>query len=364
MHTSIIITHNLSSATLLEKKEKNAYASPLIKDGDKKIRYYFSKKPGFFPSLLQEIFLKRKRFKSEWKKNPNPITRARSNAFKVLSASAHGYIGFFGARYYSREASSAILAFVRKFNKETISKTEKAGYKIVYGDTDSVAFLMGDKSKTEIKKFLQKLNSELPGVMELELDGFYTRGLWVTTRDGKTGAKKKYALMDEDNKTKIRGFVTVRRDWCALARKVQNKILQTILNEGDEKKSLEYIKKIIKQVKNRKIEKEELIIKTQLKKPLSEYIAQGPHVIAAKKMKEKEIPVTQGNLIKYYIAETKDKKKLVRDKVKLPDEKGEYDIEYYLNRQILPAVENIFQVFDVNIKQIIEGKKQMTLGEF
>jgi DNA polymerase, archaea type len=364
MHTSIIITHNLSSATLLDKKEKNAYTSPPIQKGDKKVRYYFAKKIGFFPALLQEIFTKRKRFKSEWKKNPNPITRARSNAFKVLSASAHGYIGFFGARYYSREASSAILAFVRKFNKETISKTEKAGYKIIYGDTDSVAFLMGNKSKTEIKKFLQKLNSELPGVMELELDGFYDRGLWVTTRDGKTGAKKKYALIDEEDKIKIRGFETVRRDWCALARKVQNKILRKILDEGDEKESLEYVKKIIKQIKNREIKEEEIIIKTQLKKPISEYIAQGPHVIAAKKMKEREIPVTQGNLIEYYIAETKDKKKLVRDKVKLPGEKGEYEIEYYLNRQILPAVENIFQVFGVNIKEIIEGKKQMTLGEF
>ena len=81
-------------------------------------------------------------------------------------------------------------------------------------------------------------------------------------------------------------------------------------------------------------------------------------------MEEQEIPVTQGNLVEYYIAETKDKKKLVREKVKLPNEKGEYNMEYYLNHQILPAVENIFQVFNVNVKEIVDGKKQMTLGEF
>jgi len=39
-------------------------------------------------------------------------------------------------------------------------------------------------------------------------------------------------------------------------------------------------------------------------------------------------------------------------------------MEYYLNHQILPAVENIFQVFNVNVKEIVDGKKQMTLGEF
>ena len=64
------------------------------------------------------------------------------------------------------------------------------------------------------------------------------------------------------------------------------------------------------------------------------------------------------------LLETKDKKKLVRDKVKLPNEKGEYNIEYYLERQILPAIENIFQIFDINTKEVIEGKKQTQLGDF
>jgi DNA polymerase elongation subunit (family B) len=54
----------------------------------------------------------------------------------------------------------------------------------------------------------------------------------------------------------------------------------------------------------------------------------------------------------------------VRDKVKLPEEKGKYEIDYYLNRQILPAVENIFQIFGINIKENIDGKKQTTLGDF
>ena len=69
-------------------------------------------------------------------------------------------------------------------------------------------------------------------------------------------------------------------------------------------------------------------------------------------------------MVAYYLAETREKTKLVRDKVKLPQEKGKYNIKYYLERQILPAVENIFQVFDINLKEIIEGKKQTTLGDF
>ncbi|MBD3247126.1 hypothetical protein GF378_00715 [Candidatus Pacearchaeota archaeon] len=368
MHTSIIITHNLSKGTLLKnkKQEKNPIESPELTLKGKKQKFYFSKKQGFFPELMREIFNKRKKFKAQYKKDPNVITRARSNAFKVLSASVHGYVGFFGARYYSLEASASILAFVRKYNKDTIKKIEEKDHKIIYGDTDSISFLIKEKNKKQIKKLLSDLNSELPGIMELELEKIYKRGLWVTTRAGKIGAKKKYALIDKEGKLKIRGFETVRRDWCQLSRNVQDKVLRLVLKDGDEKRALEYVKKIVEKIKNREISIKDLIIKTQLKKSIKDYKSLPPHVVAAKKMKEQEIPVTQGNLVEYYISEPPKGKKarLVREKVKLPGEKGKYNIEYYLKRQILPAVENIFQVFDIKIKEIMKDGKQKTLGDF
>jgi len=364
MHTSIIITMNISRSTLLEKKEKDAHESPEIDFGGKKTKFYFSKNPGFIPALMEEILEKRKKYKEEYKKNPDEITFARSNAFKLLSASVHGYIGFFGARYYSVESSASVLAFVRKFNKEIIEKVSKAGHQVIYGDTDSIAFLLGDKTEADAKKLLEKLNLELPGVMELELEGFFKRGIWVTKRTGTFGAKKKYALIGKDGKIKIRGFETVRRDWCKLARVVQNNIIKLILEEGNEKKAFEYLKEVIQKVKKRKINSEDIIIKTVLQKPLSEYKAITPHVIAARKMKEKGLPTSIGNLIEYFIAESKEKKKLVREKVKIPGESGEYDISYYLERQVLPAVENIFQIFNRNVKEIIDGRRQTCLGDF
>ena len=365
MHASIIVSYNISKSTLLQKKEEDSYESPELELNGKKTKFYFSKKSGFFPELLREIVELRKKYKRELKPDAiNPILKARSNAFKLLANAYYGYLGFFGARYYCIEAAASTLAFVRKYNQETIEKVIKEGYKVIFGDTDSVGFSLNKKSKGETLKFLKKLNEKLPGIMELELEDFYKRGIWVAKRTGEAGAKKKYALIDEHGKLKIRGFETVRRDWCALAREVQNNVIKQILNDGNEKKALEYVKEIIKQIKERKINKEKIMIRTQLKKPISEYRNISPHVIAAKKMEEQEIPVTQGNLVEYYIAETRDKKKLVREKVKLPNEKGEYNLEYYLTHQILPAVENIFQVFNVNVKEIVDGKKQMTLGEF
>ena len=107
---------------------------------------------------------------------------------------------------------------------------------ILAHNTDSIAFLMNKKTEAKTKGFLEKLNSHLPGVMELELEGFFKRGLWVTKREGTIGAKKKYALLGKDGKLKIRGFETVRRDWCPLARETQNKIIRLVLNDGNEKR--------------------------------------------------------------------------------------------------------------------------------
>ncbi|HLC87396.1 MAG TPA: DNA-directed DNA polymerase [Candidatus Nanoarchaeia archaeon] len=359
---SVIVTYNLSKSTLLEKPSENAYT---IKIKDKEV--YFSKKPGFVPEILKDILEKRRKYKKELKsakEQEETIKRARSNAFKLLANAYYGYLGFFGARYYSYEAAAATAAFARKAIKDVIRMIEKAEYDVIYSDTDSIAFARGKKNESEIETFLISLNSNLPGIMELELEGFFKRGIWVTKRSGIFGAKKKYALIDKKGNLRIRGFETVRRDWCNLARETQNKVIKYILEDGNEEKALKYVKNIIWKLKKREITKEELIIRSQLRKSLSEYKAISPHVIAARRMKEKKIPIGQGNLIEYYIAETREKKKLVREGVKLPEEPGEYDIKYYLEKQILPAVENIFQVFNINIMEIIEGKKQTTLGDF
>jgi DNA polymerase elongation subunit (family B) len=191
---------------------------------------------------------------------------------------------------------------------------------VIFSDTDSIGFELKGKSKAETKEFLKKLNLELPGIMELDLEDFYKRGLFVAKRTTKEGAKKKYALLKEDDNVKIRGFETVRRDWCRLTRDLQSDVLRSILGKGNEKEALELLKETVKKLKERKVEIKDIMIRTQLRRDVNEYLAEGPHVIAAKKMKEKDVPVRQGMLIEYYIGEGKGKGKRISDKVLLPDE--------------------------------------------
>jgi DNA polymerase elongation subunit (family B) len=361
MYTSVAITYNLSLSSKLEKFKPNSLQVDLGKEG----LVYFSKEKAFFSIMLEEIIKKRKKAKEEYKKNPDNIFRTRSNAYKLLANAAYGYQGFFGARYYCREAAASTAAMARKHILDCIKNLKESGYEVVYSDTDSIAFKLNEHSKEEVLELLEKMNKNLPGVMELELEDFYSRGLWVTKRTGEFGAKKKYALINEKGKLKIRGFETVRRDWCNLARKLQDEVLELILKEGNAKNALKIVQETIINIEKRKIPKEKLLIKTQLKKPIEEYISISPHVTIAKKMLARGMPVDVGMLIQFYIAESRTMKgkELIRERARLPDEPGEYDIKYYLEHQIIPAVENIFQVFGISKEELL-GKKQMKLGEF
>ncbi len=345
MYGSVIVSYNLSKATNIKDKE-------------------FSKKKGMFPTLLEEIIKKRKQYKKEYANNKNNLTKARSNAYKLLANASYGYMGFFGARYYSRESAEATTQIAKKHILETIEEIKNQGHQIIYSDTDSIAFLQEDKTKEQIMELLKTLNNNLPGIMELDFEDFYKRGLFVSKRTTSQGAKKKYALLQENGQLKIRGFETVRRDWCQLARETQKGILESILRTGNEEKALKEFERIIKELETRNIDKTQLIIQTQLKKDIKSYASKGPHVIAAEKMIKQGLSVSTGMPIKYYIGEINSKTKKIGDKVFLPQEKTKYDIDYYKNNQLIPSVENIFEIFNINIKDKLNKKSQSSLTDF
>lgn len=369
LYPTIIISFNISPASL-QSRAKNAYATPPVEFGKKKKVFYFSKERSFIPALLKKLIETRREVKKSLKRKHTPILEARDYGLKTLSNATYGYYAFFGARYYSIECAASITAFGRHFLRKVIDKINKAGFGVIYADTDGIAFTLNKKTEKQTLSFLAKLNRGLPEDMELELENFYTRGIFVTKRTGEIGAKKKYALLAKDGSMKIRGFETVRRDWCNLSREVQDDVLSTILKEGKAKSSLNYVKKIIMNIRNKKIPTEELIIRTQLKKGIEEYVAIGPHVVVAKRMLQLGMPVGAGSLIEYVVAEVKAKKsktkERIREKARLPDEvkQGKYDVDYYIEHQIVPAVEHIFAIFGVTKEQLLESKKQRKLHEF
>ncbi|MEK6857392.1 MAG: DNA polymerase domain-containing protein [Nanoarchaeota archaeon] len=238
---------------------------------------------------------------------------------------------------------------------------------ILVHNTDSVFLLLDKKTKNDAIKFVEQVNLDLPGIMELDYENYYPAGIFVSTKAKEMGAKKKYALIDEKNNLKIRGFETVRRNWSFIAKEVQKEVLKIILKDKDAKKAAEYVKKMIGDLRANKIPTDKMVIFTQLQKEISEYASAGPHVAAAQRMKDKGIDVGPGSMIKFVIIKGDGIKKStsrIRDRVRLLEEisQKDYDSEYYIENQILPSVERIFAVFSIDILKFVEKQGQSTLG--
>ncbi len=371
LYPTIIGSHNISPDTLncgCCKDDERARVPGLD--------YWFCrKKQGFISSVIEELITRRARVKEALKKirsegSDNPILQARQYVLKTIANAMYGYLGFFGSRWYCLECAESVTAYGRYYIQKVIKKAEENGFKVIYSDTDSIFLSLkgegeGIKNKTreEAMEFVKEINKELPGLMKLEFEGYYERGLFVATKTSKYGAKKKYALLRPNGTLKITGFEFVRRNYCELAKEVQEKTLSIILRENKKEEAIKYIEGVINDLRERKIENEKLIIKTQLQKPTESYASEGPHVILAKKMKEKGMIVKPGMIIQYIVKPGSGR---IGDRVELPSEckQGDYDPEYYIKNQIIPVIEKIIELIGYSKEELLKDKKQKGLSDF
>ena len=358
LYPSLINAKNIDPGTFTFDKN-GSYETPDIEE-NKKIRYHFSyKEEGFLPRVVKELILRRERIKEMIKEGGRDrILEARSYGLKTVLNSIYGYTGYFNARFYCMECASSITAWGRHYINETASKAEESGFETVYGDTDSLVISLDKKTKKDIKSFLDEINSNLPSLMELELEDFYQRGIFVMKKSESIGAKKKYAVINEKGELKVRGFETVRRDWSYLAKEVQMDVLKIILTEGDVTKAFDYVKKVIKDIRNKNIQLEKMVIRSRLMKGISNYDQISPRVVVARRMKDLGIKINQGMTISYVIVEGSG---LVRDKARLPAEcKGnQYDSDYYIENQVMPSVRMIFEAVGFREGEIDKGQKSL-----
>lgn len=364
LYPTIIISHNVGPDTLNCECCKEEEKVP------GKDYWFCRKKKGFFSGIVEDLVSRRMKIKEmikvkKEKGEESALLGARSYGLKTTANAFYGYMGFFAARWYSLECVQSITAYARDYIKKTMKKAEEKGFKVVYGDTDSLMVVLKGKSRDEALNFLGEVNCSLPKFMELELEGFYPRALFVPVKS-KTqknyGAKKKYALFDGE-KVKVVGFEAVRRNWSKIAKETQDNVLKIVLKDNDTAKALTYVGEVVSEIRNGKADLSKLIIKTQLTRPIEAYESIGPHVAIAKKMVEKGYEVVPGMTIPFIVGKGKG---LVREKAKLVEEvsEGEYDADYYVKNQVIQAVNSIFEVLGYNEEDILKEKEQKGLGDW
>ncbi|MET1160224.1 MAG: DNA polymerase II [Thermoprotei archaeon] len=342
MYPNIMIKYNVGPDTIEregECSENNHYIAPEVK-------HCFRKQPpGFFKRVLETLLRLRKEVREQMKKySPTSyeyrILDERQKALKVLANATYGYMGWVHARWYCRECAEAVTAWGRQTITTAINFARELGLRVIYGDTDSL-FVEYDEDK--IKKLIERVEKELG--FEIKIDKIYKKVFF-------TEAKKRYAGLLEDGRIDIVGFEAVRGDWAELAKEVQEKVTEILLKKGSVDEAINYVRRVIMDLKQGKIPIEKLVIWKTLSKRLEEYTAEAPHVVAARKLLKAGIKVSVNDKIGYVIVKGVGKVSSRAEPYILVKDPNKIDPNYYIDHQIIPAAMRILEYFGISETQL------------
>ena len=348
MYPNIMIRYNLSPDTYVLPEEPEppggVYKTP-------EVNYRFRKEPpGFYKEALAFLIQVRNQIRNQMK-GLNPATveysvlDARQKAVKIITNATYGYAGWIGARWYIKPVAEAASAWGRYTILRAANMAEEKGLTIIYGDTDSL-FLTNDSEK--ILELQKEIGRELG--LEVEVSEVYKRIFF-------TEAKKRYAGLRADGSLDIVGLEVIRGDWAQVAKNVQENVLGIILREQSAKKAVDYMHKVVVELRQRKVPFRDLIIWKTLTKPPEQYAVRAPHVEAAKMLKEKGWRLAGGDKVGFVILAGKGRF-YNRVKPYVFAEYDEVDVDYYVTNQVVPAAARVLEFFGVTEKELVTGEKK------
>ncbi len=387
LYPTIMMAHNLCYTTeVVGERPDEVIEAP---SGGVFVSQKVSK--GIIPAILENL-LNRRQATREKMKTANEeeyrVLDATQLALKILLNSFYGYSGYARARLYSLTLASAVTSFGREnilrtkklieedikeiilkggvaIKQENAKDGKRIGLSVVYGDTDSVFVHLLDKDITFDEAQLvgntiaSTVTDSLVKPMELVFDSFAKRAIFL--------AKKRYALLILEKtaqgmreKIKVKGMETVRRDWCDLTTKTVEKVLELVLKEGKVDEAIELVRNTINSIKLIDASKDselfdDLILTRQYTKKVESYKNRQPHITVIEKLKKRGIVANVGDRIPFVIlagnglfVERAEDPEYAKNK-NLP-----LDVDYYINKQILPPMERILSDFGVT-REMLRG---------
>ncbi|MCJ7443184.1 MAG: DNA-directed DNA polymerase [Methanotrichaceae archaeon] len=409
LYPTIMMAHNICYSTVITKtvpEENHIIRAP---SGGKFVTQEIF--PGIVPAVLRELLDERtetKRLMKQATEEERKFLDAKQYAMKILLNSFYGYSGYARARLYSLAVANAVTSFGREnilktkqlidnigsiymadekafFENELADrqKSQRFDLSVVYGDTDSVFVRIkpfGHDTEVTLKtaeligrKIAETVSSSLPKPMELVFEGFARRAIFL--------AKKRYALWlfepigeTWNDRIRVKGMETVRRDWCDLTSKTLKKCLELVLKEGKVDEAVTNVRFIINRLQDIDLTKDseilgDLTLTRRYTKSTASYKNKQPHIQLVEKIKKRGGPVPGiGERVPFVVIKDnkgRRNKGLFVDRAEDPQYVLEnnlpLDTEYYIEKQILSPVLRIFETFGVTRDNLWKERRQRSL---
>lgn len=309
--------------------------------------YRFSSTEHFLPEFIDLLMEQRSIAR---RKND----KALSQAIKILMNSFYGVMGSYGCRFYHPSLPSAITGTGKQLLLGSKSFLEERGYKVVYGDTDSLFVLMIEEPEIdfheageELAKLLNnfwkdelKQKYSVESHLEIEFEKYYRKFIITPARGSEAGAKKRYAgLVSRNGKEKIEfvGLEFVRSDWTRLAKEFQTELYHRIFNNEEVE---DWIRSVVNKLKSGELN-DKLVYKKRLRKDVEEYVKNiPPHARAAKLLQD------PGDTIYYVITQ--------RGPIPIELKHNDIDFNHYIEKQLKPIADSVLILLGKSFDNIVQ----------
>jgi DNA polymerase delta subunit 1 len=312
LYPSIMMAHNLCYCTLLRPDQVKEMGKENVTESPNGC--FFAKQDkrrGLLPMILEELLAARKRAKKAMAEAEDPLTKSvlngRQLALKVSANSVYGFTGATTGILPCIEISSSVTAFGRGMIDHTknmveakynIANGHQHDAQVIYGDTDSVMVKFGCDTVEEAMRLGQEAADMVSATfirpIKLEFEKVYFPYLLMN--------KKRYAGLywtnpEKYDKLDAKGIETVRRDNCGLVRQVVETCLRTILIDKSIAQAKAYVKQVISDLLQNKVDLSLLVITKSLGKGAnaSDYAAKQAHVELAERMRKRNPDTAPGS---------------------------------------------------------------------
>jgi len=367
LYPTLILTFNIDPLALEEarsSRRSGGSAADLIEapNGAR-----FSRQPGILPEAIADYFARREE------------ARGRGDAiavyvYKILMNSFYGVQGSPSCRYARTELAAAVTSFGQKWLAFTRDWAEARGYRVLYGDTDSVFIAAGGRASAAAAvdaaaeaqagyaasgapglaalgaRLCAGLNADiaravrveygLESRLEIKLEKCYDRFLIPRMRspqaareesdEGPRGRSKGYAgRLADSGRIEIKGMEAARSDWTALARRFQTELLERVFADQDEASLRAFVDAFTRAVLKGELD-DELVFSRILRRSPDQYLKVEPPIVRAARLLGW---TSQRGRVRYLM--TKDGAQ------PLEAQSSPVDREWYLGHQILPILRTI-----------------------
>jgi DNA polymerase-2 len=287
--------------------------------------------------------------------------RHADQAIKIMMNALFGVLGAASCRFFDPAIANAITGFGQEILRRTHDAFEAAGVPVIYGDTDSVFVHLaarGRDPRGEAEALRDRVQREIAGHirtayrvtshLELELECVYERFFMPRVRSGRSGSKKRYAGW-RDGGLEVVGLESVRRDWPAVARRLQRGMLERAFTDAP---LLPFVRETVDAVRRGDLDGELVYAKRVRKGSLDRYAGTAPpHVQAARKAGRRA-----GPLVRYVI--TAGGPEPVFHGQPLP---ADIDRGHYVERVLRPIAEAILEPLGLHSEDALGEPRQLGL---